>query len=78
MQNSKKLMANLIYERTIMVLFNGSENEVARTANLSCHPIRQLYDPQKSVQPDPVSQRHSCEYDLCDDLLLRFSDELTF
>lgn len=56
-------MANLIYERTVMVLFNVSQqHELARTANISFHLIRQLYDAQKSVQPDPISQRHSCKY----------------
>lgn len=55
-----KLTVSFLYERTIMVIFNSAFSEPIQIINAS-YPVVQLYDANKSIQPDPVTQKYSCK-----------------
>ncbi len=53
------MTVSFIYERLVIVVFDSAKENPLRIINVNSNPILQLYDAQKSMQPDPFVQQYS-------------------
>ena len=61
LHEAHKMTVNILRERIALIVFNNSGGEPPYVSNMTINPIIQLYSANKSIQPDPKMQQHSCE-----------------